>query len=77
MARLESKFYDVTTWLTIVIHILPNISISKRNQTMKFGRLIEWDMRNFFFEKLYAKCGRETSPRPFSEKLRLSISLDQ
>ena len=25
----------------------------------------------------YAKCGRETSPRPFSVKLKLSVSLDQ
>ena len=31
---------------SIVIHILPNISRSKRNQTMKFGQLIECNMRN-------------------------------
>ena len=34
-------------------------------------------MRNIFLEKSYTKCGVETSPRPFSEKLKLSISLDQ
>ena len=34
-------------------------------------------MRNIFLEKLYTKCGEETSPRPFSEKLKLSISQDQ
>ena len=62
---------------TIVIHILPNISRSKSNQTMKFGQLIECNMRNIFLEKSYTKCGGETSPRPFSEKLTLSISLDQ
>ena len=61
----------------IVIHILPNISRGKDNQTMKFGQLIECNMRNIFLEKLYTKCGGETSPRPFSEKLKLSISLDQ
>ena len=61
----------------IVIHILPNISKSTGNQTMKSGRLIECNMRNIFLEKLYAKCGGETSPRSFSEKLQLSISLDQ
>ena len=50
---------------------------SKRNQTMKFGHLIECNMRNFFFEKSYTKCGGETTPRRFSEKLILTISLDQ
>ena len=44
---------------------------------MKFGQLIECNMRNIFHEKWYAKCGGETSPRPFPEKLKLSISLDQ
>ena len=62
---------------TTVIHILPNISRIKGNQTMKFGQLIEYDMRNTFLEKSYAKCGGETIPRPFSKKSKLSISLDQ
>ena len=44
---------------------------------MKFGQLIECNIRNIFLEKSYAKCGGETSPRHFSEKLNLSISLDQ
>ena len=44
---------------------------------MKFGQLIECNMRNIFLEKSYTKCGGETSPRLFSEKLKLSISLDQ
>ena len=34
-------------------------------------------MRNNFLEKSYAKCGSETSPRPFSEKFKLTKSLDQ
>ena len=42
---------------TIAIHILPNISRSKGNQTMKFGQLIEYNMRNIFLEKPYTKCG--------------------
>ena len=42
---------------TIAIHILPNISRSKGNQTMKFGQLIEYNMRNIFLEKSYTKCG--------------------
>ena len=64
-------------WQTIVIHILPNISRSKGNQTMTFAHLIECNMRNVFLEKSFTKCGGETSPRPFSEKLKVSISLDQ
>ena len=43
---------------------------------MKFGQLIECNTRNIF-EKSCTKCGQETSPRPFSEKLKLNISLDQ
>ena len=46
------KFYDVTTFLTIAINILLNISRSKDNQTMKFGQLIEY-IRNIFLEKSY------------------------
>ena len=62
---------------TIVIHILPNILRSKDNQTMKLGQLIDKNMRVIFIEKWYTKYRAETIPRPFSEKLNLSISLDQ
>ena len=61
---------------TIVIQILPNILRSKGNQ-MKFGQLVEYNMRKIFLEKSSTKCGGETSPRSFSGKLKLSISLDQ
>ena len=44
---------------------------------MKFGQLIEYNMRNILLEKSFTKYGVETSPRPFSRKLKLSISLDQ
>ena len=44
------------SYQTIVIHILPNISRSKGNQTMKFGQLVECNMRNVFLEKLYTIC---------------------
>ena len=53
---------------TIAIHILPNISKSKGSQAMKFGQLIEYNMRNIFVEKLYRKCDEETIPRLFSKK---------
>ena len=45
---------------------------------MKFGQLIEYNMRSVFLEKSYTECGEETIPRPFSEKIKLTIvSLDQ
>ena len=44
---------------------------------MKFGQLIKYNMRNIFLGKSYAKCGGETSTRPFSEKSKLRISLDR
>ena len=59
----------------IPIHILPNISRSKDNQTMKFGQLIEYNIRKTFLEKTYTKCGGETITRYFSKKSILSISL--
>ena len=40
---------------TIAIHLLPNISQSKGNQTMKSGQLIEYIKRNIFLQKL---CGK-------------------
>ena len=43
---------------------------------MKFGQLIEYNIRNIFLQKSYTS-GRETSPRPFSEKISLSLSPDQ
>ena len=53
---------------TIAKPTLPNISLIKGNQTMKFGQLIECNMRNIFLEKSYTKCSGETVPRPFSKK---------
>ena len=57
--------------------MLPNISRSKGNQTLKFGQLTEYSMRNIFLEKSCTEYEKETSSRPFSEKLKLSISLGQ
>ena len=48
---LISKFMTSQTgWQTITIRILPNISRSKGNQTLKFGQLIEYN-RNIFLQK--------------------------
>ena len=49
---------------TIAMHILPNISQGKDNQTMKFVQLIEYNKINIFLQKLCGKWGRETSSRP-------------
>ena len=62
---------------TITIHILTNISRSKGNQITKFGQLIKYNMKNIFLEKSYTKCGGDTTPRPFSKKSKLTISLNQ
>ena len=62
---------------TIAIRILPNISRSKDNQTLKFGQLIEYNMRNIFLEKSCTKYGGETIPRPFLENSKLSMPLDE
>ena len=75
--KVNFKLCDVTTWLTIAIHILTNISRSKDNQAMKFGQLIVHNLRNISVEKSYTKCDGETIPWPFIKKSKLSISLDQ
>ena len=59
------------------MHILSNISWSKGYQTVNFGQLIEYNMRNIFVKKSSIQYGGETIPRPFSKKSKLSISLDQ
>ena len=38
---------------------------SKGNQSLKFGQLIEYHVRNIFLEKSYTKCGGETILRTF------------
>ena len=56
---------------TIAIHMLPYIPRNKDNQTIKFGQLIEYNMRNIFLEKSYTKCGAETSSKTFFYKIRI------
>ena len=64
----------------MAIYIFPNISRSKGNQAIKYGQLIEYNMRNIFVEKSYTKCGGETIPsggetipRPLSKNLFVFI----
>ena len=63
------RFYNVTAWLknNCNAHIA-QYRKSKGNQKMKFGQLIESNMRNIFLGKSYIKCDGETCPRLFSEK---------
>ena len=42
---------------TVTINILPNISRSKANQTMKLDKLIEYNVRNILLQK---SCINET-----------------
>ena len=39
---------------------------------MKFGQLIEYNMRSIFLEKSYTKSGAESIPKPFSKKSKLN-----
>ena len=68
--QVNFKFYDLAAWLTNNCNTrIAQYSRSKDNQTMKFGQLIECNMRNIFIKKPYTKCDGETSPRLFSAKL--------
>ena len=44
---------------------------------MKLGQLIEYNIRNIFYEKPYTKCDGEAIPWPFSKMPKLRKSLDQ
>ena len=58
----------------IAMHILLDISRSKGKLSIKFGRLIEYNIRNIFLEYLYTKCYEGTIRILFSKK---SKSLNQ
>ena len=62
---------------TTTIYILPDISKSRRSQIMKFGQLMEYNMRNILLEKSCKKCGGETISRFFSKKSKSDLSLEQ
>ena len=61
----------------IAIHILANISRSEGNQTIKFGQLIEYNIRNIFLERSFTKCDGKNIRRHFKEYSNLTMSLDQ
>ena len=70
------KIYDVINWETnnSNTHFAQYLK-TYRNQSMKYGQLVEYNMRNFFLEKSYTKYGGGTSPRPFSKISQLSAYL--
>ena len=73
MIRLISKFMTSQHGKQVIaIHIFPNISRSKYNQTMKFGQLTKYNMRNCFLEKLYTK--KKLFPERFLKNLTASFS---
>ena len=55
----------------LTIHILPNISRTKGNQTMKFGQLIEINVKNIFLEKLYIKYDGKIIHRSVFKKIKI------
>ena len=61
----------------IAIHIMPNISRSKGNRTMKFGQFIEYNVEIFFLKNHTQRLVEKLVTDPFSEKLKTSTSLDQ
>ena len=65
---MNFEIYDVTAWLTNNCNThIAQYSRSKDKQTMKFGQLIEYNIKNIFVEKSYTKYAGETIPRPLSK----------
>ena len=44
---------------------------------MKFGQLIEYNLRNIFLEQSYAKCGGGANPSVVYKKIKNEHILDQ
>ena len=53
--RSISKIMTSTCKQKFTIHILPDMSRSKKNQAIRFGQLIEYNVRNIFLEKSFTK----------------------
>ena len=58
----------------IAIHVMPNISRSKVNQTMKFGQLVEQNMGNIMWWRIIVctlplSAGGVDHPTKFSKKM--------
>ena len=75
--KVDFKIDEIVAWLTNNCNAHIAQYFKKSSQTIAFGQLTKYNMRNIFLEKSYTKCGRETIPRPFSKKSKLSISVDR
>ena len=51
----------------IAIYTFTNISLSKRNQAVEFGQLIEYNMRKFFLQDHTQNVVEKLFPGPFLE----------
>ena len=72
--KLISKFMTSQPGTQIIaIHILPKISRSKGNQTMKYGQLTEYNMRNIFFENHSQNVMEKLFPDPFLKNQIISL----
>ena len=68
--QVNFKIYGVATCLKNICNThIANISRSKGNQAIRFGQLIEYNMRDIFLKQPYTKCGRETIPKPLKMEI--------
>ena len=56
---------------TNAINKLRNISRYRINQTMEYGQLVEYNIRNIYLNRSYTKCGGNTIPKVFSKNSNL------
>ena len=59
--REHSRNKEKCFYFTSKAHILLNNLASKHSLVMKFGKFMYYYKINFFIEKLYEKCGLETT----------------
>ena len=59
--RVNFKIYGVTVWLSNNCNThIDHVSRSEHNQTMKFGQLIEYNMRNYWTDTCKFKIDKIT-----------------
>ena len=68
--KVNFKIFNITTWLTITIHILCNISQSKGIPTIKFGQY--YNITEIFFSQNHGENQRDHSRTLFFKKLYMT-----
>ena len=77
-APQKLNFLMVKAIQKVIHQIVATNALAHGSQTMKFGQLIEYNMRMVFLEKSFTKCGGEANPTlKIESKSKLSTSLDQ